>query len=68
MRGRLVNEALCDWPPTAYWGDTPALFRQADWSSCNLECVISDHVRSRPSDKPFHFRSDRKNLVEVSHG
>lgn len=62
MLGRLVNQALRTWPPEGPWGDTLPFFRQADWSFCNLECVISDHVPSRLPDKAFHFRSDRKNV------
>jgi poly-gamma-glutamate capsule biosynthesis protein CapA/YwtB (metallophosphatase superfamily) len=63
MLGRLVNQALRAWPPESPWGDTLSLFRQADWSFCNLECVISDHVPSRLPDKAFHFRSDSKNVA-----
>lgn len=62
MLGRLVNVALQASPAAAPWGDTLATFREADWSFCNLECVISDHVPRRLPDKAFHFRSDRKNI------
>jgi poly-gamma-glutamate capsule biosynthesis protein CapA/YwtB (metallophosphatase superfamily) len=63
MLGRLVNQALRAWPLENPWGDTLSVFRQADWSFCNLECVISDQVPSRLPDKAFHFRSDRKNAA-----
>jgi poly-gamma-glutamate capsule biosynthesis protein CapA/YwtB (metallophosphatase superfamily) len=63
MLGRLVNQALQDWPPAAPWGDTLPLLQRAQWRFCNLECVISDHVPSRLPDKTFHFRSDRKNVA-----
>jgi poly-gamma-glutamate capsule biosynthesis protein CapA/YwtB (metallophosphatase superfamily) len=63
MLGRLVNQALRAWPPETPWGDTLSLFRQADWSFCNLECVISDYTPSRLPDKAFHFRSDRRNVA-----
>jgi len=62
MLGRLVNEALAAWSVAAPWGDTLPLFRQADWSFCNLECVISDHVPACLPVKAFHFRSDKKNV------
>lgn len=63
MLGRLVNEALKSRPAAFPWGDTLALFEDADLNICNLECVISD--RGRPwsaTPKTFHFRSDAKNL------
>jgi poly-gamma-glutamate capsule biosynthesis protein CapA/YwtB (metallophosphatase superfamily) len=62
MLGRLVNQALRDRPLEAPWGDSLPLFLEADWSFCNLECVISDHVPSSLPEKEFHFRSDRKNV------
>lgn len=64
MLGRLVNEVLRREPPAYPWGDTLPLFRLADWRTCNLECVISDHGSpwSR-TPKPFHFRSDARNLA-----
>lgn len=65
MLGRLVNQALRAWPLERPWGDTLSLFRQDDWSFCNLECVISDHVLSRLPDKALHFRSDRKNVAAL---
>ena len=63
MLGRLVNDVLRDWPAAMPWGDTLPLFRQADWSFCNLECVISDHVPAVLPDKAFLFRSDSKNVA-----
>jgi len=64
MLGRLVNDALERVPAEYPWGDTTAIFRQADWRACNLECVISD--RGTPwgmTPKEFHFRSDAKNVA-----
>ena len=64
MLGRLVNDALERVSAEYPWGDTTAIFRQADWRACNLECVISD--RGTPwgmTPKEFHFRSDGKNVA-----
>lgn len=64
MLGRLVNEVLRQESPEYPWGDTVALFRQADWRACNLECVLSE--RGRPwveTPKAYHFRSDPRNLA-----
>ena len=64
MLGRLVNDALERVPAEYPWGDTIAIFREADWRACNLECVISE--RGRPwgmTPKEFHFRSDAKNVA-----
>lgn len=61
-----MNEVLRREPPEYPWGDTLALFHQADWRLCNLECVISD--RGRPwsaTRKVFHFRSDAKNAAAL---
>ncbi len=63
MLGRLVNDVLRDRPAAMPWGDTLPLFREADWSFCNLECVISDRVPAVLPDKAFVFRSDRKNTA-----
>jgi poly-gamma-glutamate capsule biosynthesis protein CapA/YwtB (metallophosphatase superfamily) len=64
MLGRLVNTILKAKPPTYPWGNTLALFREADVRLCNLECVISD--RGTPwsaTPKVFHFRADAKNVA-----
>jgi poly-gamma-glutamate capsule biosynthesis protein CapA/YwtB (metallophosphatase superfamily) len=63
MLGRLVNETLRTCGPAFPWGDTLPLIRQADWSFCNLECVVSDRVPSHLPNKTFQFRSDRKNAA-----
>lgn len=63
MLGRLVNEVLKKEPPEYPWGDTLDIFKKADISICNLECVISD--KGQPwtiTPKVFHFRSDSKNV------
>jgi poly-gamma-glutamate synthesis protein (capsule biosynthesis protein) len=62
MLGRLVNVALREKPPAYPWGDTLALFLEADVRLCNLECALSDGGRPwSATPKQFHFRSDRKN-------
>jgi poly-gamma-glutamate synthesis protein (capsule biosynthesis protein) len=64
MLGRLVNEALETLPPEYPWGDALPVLHSADSRICNLECVISD--RGEPWSeypKPFHFRSDAKNIA-----
>jgi poly-gamma-glutamate capsule biosynthesis protein CapA/YwtB (metallophosphatase superfamily) len=66
MLGRLVNEALKTRGPASPWGDTLPQIRRADWSFCNLECVISDLVPALLPDKTFHFRSDRKNVAVLT--
>jgi poly-gamma-glutamate synthesis protein (capsule biosynthesis protein) len=63
MLGRLVNETLRTCGPAFPWGDTLPLIRQADWSFCNLECVVSDRVPSHLPNKTFQFRSDQKNAA-----
>jgi len=66
MLGRLVNDLLARVPADYPWGDTKALFLEADWRACNLECVISD--RGEPwgmTPKAFHFRSDAKNIATL---
>jgi poly-gamma-glutamate capsule biosynthesis protein CapA/YwtB (metallophosphatase superfamily) len=64
MIGRMVNEALQREPPGYPWGNTLALFREAAWRFCNLECVLADswNPASLPT-KAFHFRSDAKNAA-----
>lgn len=64
MIGRMVNEVLQREPPGYPWGNTLALFREAAWRFCNLECVLADswNPASIPS-KAFHFRSDSKNVA-----
>jgi len=63
MLGRLVNEALKEWPPEYPWGNTLPLLRGADFRLCNLECAISDDGQPwSASPKEFHFRSDAKNV------
>ncbi len=64
MLGRLVNRELKRRPPEYPWGDTLAVFREADLRFCNLECAVSD--RGRPwsmTPKTFHFRTDAKNAA-----
>jgi poly-gamma-glutamate capsule biosynthesis protein CapA/YwtB (metallophosphatase superfamily) len=66
MLGRLVNDLLLRVDPEYPWGDTKVLLNEADWRTCNLECVISD--RGRPwgiTPKTFHFRSDAKNIATL---
>jgi poly-gamma-glutamate synthesis protein (capsule biosynthesis protein) len=63
MLGRLVNRMLQHMSPFYPWGDTLALFEQADVRIANLECALSD--RGDPwsaTPKIFHFRSDAKNV------
>ena len=70
MLGRLVNEALKQKSPAYPWGDTLALFHDADVRICNLECVISDWGTPwSATPKVFHFRSDAKNIetLRVAH-
>ena len=63
MLGRLVNAALQEQSPAYPWGDTLALFQQADVRFCNLEYVISDWgTPLSATPKAFHFRSDAKNI------
>ena len=65
MLGRLVNEVLKEKTADYPWGDTLPLLRGADIRMCNLECAISDRGEAwSATPKPFHFRSDAKN-VEV---
>jgi poly-gamma-glutamate capsule biosynthesis protein CapA/YwtB (metallophosphatase superfamily) len=64
MLGRGVNDVLCERDASYPWGDTAALFLEADWRACNLECVISNRGEPwEPDLKAFHFRSDLKNLA-----
>jgi len=64
MLGRLVNAALRKQEPVYPWGDTLALFQQADVRLCNLECAISDWGAPwSATPKVFHFRSDAKNVA-----
>ncbi len=64
MLGRGVNDVLREQGAAYPWGDTRALFLQADWRACNLECVISNRGEPwEPDLKAFHFRSDLKNLT-----
>ncbi len=70
MLGRLVNNFLKEKPPEYPWGDTMALFQEADVRICNLECVISDWGTPwSVTPKVFHFRSDAKNVetLRVAH-
>ncbi len=63
MLGRLVNEVLKERAPDYPWGDTLPLLRGADVRMCNLECAISDRGEAwAETPKPFHFRSDAKNI------
>ncbi len=67
MLGRGLNQALERNPPEYPWGDTLPLFRGADASFCNLECVVSD--RGEPwheFEKAFHFRSSAKNISALT--
>lgn len=67
MLGRLVNEVLKEQPPAYPWGDTSALFHEADVRLCNLECALSD--RGTPwsaTPKVFHFRSEAKNIAALT--
>jgi poly-gamma-glutamate capsule biosynthesis protein CapA/YwtB (metallophosphatase superfamily) len=67
MLGRLVNRALRKQSPVYPWGNTLALFQQADVRFCNLECVISDGgVPWSATPKVFHFRSDAKNSAVLT--
>ena len=67
MLGRLVNAALQEQTPAYPWGDTLALFQQADVRLCNLECVISDWGAPwSATPKVFHFRSDAKNVAVLT--
>jgi len=67
MLGRLVNAALQEQTPAYPWGDTLALFQQADVRMCNLECVISDWGAPwSATPKVFHFRSDAKNVAVLT--
>lgn len=69
MLGRLVNEALKTEPFTYPLGDTLPLFKKADLRICNLECVISDIGEPwSASPKPFHFRTDEKNIKTLLAG
>jgi poly-gamma-glutamate capsule biosynthesis protein CapA/YwtB (metallophosphatase superfamily) len=63
MLGRLVNETLRSRGPALPGGTPSHSFRQADWSFCNLECVVSDRVPFHLPDKTFQFRSDHKNAA-----
>jgi poly-gamma-glutamate synthesis protein (capsule biosynthesis protein) len=63
MLGRLVNDLLAHVPPAYPWGDTLPRFLGADWRMCNLECVISDRRPAILPDKPFHFRTDARNVA-----
>ncbi len=67
MLGRGLNQALNQQPPEFPWGDTLPLFRNADGSICNLECVLSD--RGEPWSqyyKAFHFQSAAKNVAVLT--
>ena len=67
MLGRLVNAALREQEPAYPWGDTLALFQQADVRLCNLECAISDWGAPwSATPKVFHFRSDAKNVAVLT--
>lgn len=59
MLGRMVNSVL-DKDRYAYvWGDTLDIFRNADLSLVNLECVISSIGNEwRKTPKLFHFRAN----------
>lgn len=63
MLGRLVDGALRYTLPSFPWGDVLPLLRDADWRCCNLECVVSDVVPDRLSEKVFRFRSDARNVA-----
>lgn len=63
MLGRLVNEVLKKEPLEYPWGDTLPILKRASVRICNLECVISDKgEKLTKTFKPFHFRSDKKNV------
>jgi len=63
MLGRMVNELLKERVPDYPWGDALPLLLGADLRVCNLECVVSDDGEPwEPSTKPFHFRSDARNV------
>jgi poly-gamma-glutamate capsule biosynthesis protein CapA/YwtB (metallophosphatase superfamily) len=67
MLGRLVNAALQEQASAYPWGDTLALFKQANVRLCNLECVISDWgTLWSATPKMFHFRSDVKNVAVLT--
>jgi poly-gamma-glutamate capsule biosynthesis protein CapA/YwtB (metallophosphatase superfamily) len=67
MLGRLVNAVLQEKSPAYPWGDTLALFQQADVRLCNLECVLSDWGTPwSATPKAFHFRSDAKNVAVLT--
>ncbi len=62
MLGRGVNAVLRHTRIAYPWGDTLALFEEADFRICNLECAISNRGEPWP-DKAFHFRTDTKNVA-----
>ncbi len=58
MLGRLVNSVLSKDRFTYVWGDTLDIFRRADLSLINLECVIaSTGEKWNKTFKVFHFRA-----------
>jgi poly-gamma-glutamate synthesis protein (capsule biosynthesis protein) len=62
MLGRQVNRMLRMCAPEYPWGDTLAIFRDADFRICNLECAITGRGQPWPA-KVFHFRTDAKNVT-----
>jgi poly-gamma-glutamate capsule biosynthesis protein CapA/YwtB (metallophosphatase superfamily) len=59
MLGRIVNSVLDKDRYTYVWGDTIDIFRNADLSLVNLECVISSIGSEwRKTPKLFHFRAN----------
>lgn len=68
MLGRLVDDYLGSIDRPCYvWGDTAPLFRNADISICNLECVLADDGEPwTETPKAFHFRSHAKNIATLS--
>ena len=62
MLGRLVNDKLRE-EEYNVWVNTLSIIQSANWRMANLECVISDKGNPwKPDTKPFHFRTDPKNL------
>lgn len=59
MLGRMVNSVLEKDRYTYVWGDTIDIFRDADLSLINLECVISSKGSEwTETPKIFHFRAN----------
>ncbi|MEM2139791.1 CapA family protein [Nitrososphaera sp.] len=59
MLGRMVNSVLDRDRHTYVWGDTIDIFREADLSLVNLECVISSKGSEwSKTFKVFHFRAN----------